>query len=130
MDDAIAEKERIQEPPQIYSSPSIAWDGWIEGAAGVSPAFAESSIRVTSSLQTSFTAAFLASRDPSGAPNIDSAARRTFFWVALPSSCAIACKTAAFSAVVRGTTSFFFGAGFFAPGGLGLPLPPTHSPLS
>ena len=29
----------------------------------------------------------------------------------------MACNTAAFSAVVRGTTSFFFGAGFFAPGG-------------
>ena len=81
-------KKKDTRNPQIYSSPSIAWDGWIEGdAAG---AFAESSIRVTSSLQTSFTAAFLASNEPSGAPKIDSAARRTFFWVALPSSWAMA----------------------------------------
>ena len=121
------ERKNTRNPPN-YSSPSIAWDGWIDGeAAG---AFAESSIRVTSSLQTSLTAAFFASSEPSGAPKIDSAARRTFFWVALPSSWAIACKTAAFSAVVRGTTSFFLGAGFFAPGGFGLPEPPTHSPLS
>jgi hypothetical protein len=126
---AIDETQEYKKAPN-YSSPSIAWDGWIEGAAGASPAFAESSIRVTSSLQTSLTAAFFASNEPSGAPKIDSAARRTFFWVALPSSWAMACNTAAFSAVVKGTTSFFFGAGFFAPGGLGLPEPPTHSPLS
>ena len=129
MEQAIAEKQKKDtRKPLTHSSPSIAWDGWIEGeAAG---AFAESSIRVTSSLQTSLTAAFFASNEPSGAPKIDSAARRTFFCVALPSSWAMACKTAAFSAVVRGTTSFFLGAGFFAPGGFGLPEPPTHSPLS
>ena len=34
-------------------------------------------------------------------PSAASAVRRTFFCVALPSSCAIACKTAAFSAVVN-----------------------------
>ena len=76
MEHAIDETQEYKKPPN-YSSPSIAWDGWIDGdAAG---AFAESSIRVTSSRQTSFTAAFFASREPSGAPSIDSAARRTFF---------------------------------------------------
>ena len=42
----------------------------------------------------------------------------------------MACKTAAFSAVVKGTMSFFLGGAFFAPAGLGLPEPPIHSPLS
>ena len=88
-----------------------------------SPASAAScSSRFRSSRQkSSLTAAFLASRDPAGAPRIDSAALRSFFWVAFPSSCAIAFKTAVLSAVVRGTTTFFLGAGF-APLLLSAPL--------
>ena len=59
--------------------------------------------RATSSRQTSLTAAFLASREPFGWPNADSAARRTFFCVvALPWSCVMACSTAQRSAADSG----------------------------
>ena len=121
-DHAIAEKRRIRTPRP--PSPNIACDGWIEGAAGVSPAFADPP-SASPPLYKALDGGLL--RDlKSPEPPKSITPSRTFFWVALPSSWAIVQRR--WFAVVRGTTSSSAPAS--SPRRPGLPLPLTHSPLS